>query len=59
MKGHKLLLYVIGAIVAILAVVTAIVIFRNEIAYLFSELKDKIDEKRHRHNGEYADYADV
>ena len=59
MKGTKLVLCALCAFVTIVAAVTAIIIFRNEIAYFFADVKDKIDEKRVRRNGEYADYADM
>ena len=59
MKGQKLLLCAICAFVTVAAAVTAIIIFRNEIAYFFVDIKDKIDDKRFRRNGEYADYADI
>jgi hypothetical protein len=59
MKGTKLVLTALCAFVTVVAAVTAIVIFRNEIAYFFTDIKDKIDEKRVRRNGEYADYADM
>ena len=59
MKGNKLLLCAVCAFVTVVAAVTAVVIFRNEIAEFFAEIKDKIDIKRFRRNGEYADYADM
>lgn len=59
MKGSKVLIYAVCAFVTVAAAITAIVIFRNEIAYFLADIKDKIDEKRLRRNGEYADYADV
>ena len=59
MKGNKLILCAVGAFVAVAAAVTAIVIFRNEIADFFVDIKDKIDFKRFRRNGEFADYADM
>ena len=59
MKGSKILVYAICAIVTVAAVVTAIVIFRNQIADFFVEIKDKIDIKKLRRNGEFADYADM
>ena len=59
MKGNKLLLYAVGAFVAVAAAVTAILIFRNEIAEILADVKDKIDFKRFQRNGEFADYADV
>ena len=59
MRCTKLLLCAICTFMTIIAAVTAIVIFRNEIAFFFVEMKDRIDEKRLRRNGEYADYADI
>ena len=59
MKCNKLLLCAICAFVTVVAAVTAIIIFRNEIAELFVEIKEKIDINRFRRNGEYADYADM
>ena len=59
MKGHKLILCAICVVVTIIAAITAIVIFRNEIAEFFVDVKGKFDEKRIQHNGEYADYADI
>ena len=58
MKGKKIILYTICALVAIGAAVMAIIIFRNEIARFFVDIKDKIEEKRFHSNAEYADYAD-
>ena len=59
MKNNKLLFGAICALLAAITVVVAIVIFRNEIADFFLTLKSKIDVKKLRHNGEYADYADM
>ena len=59
MKGTKLVLCALCAFVTVVAAITAIIIFRNEIAYFLADIKDKIDEKRLRRNGEYADYADI
>lgn len=59
MRGIKILLYAICAIATIVAAVLAIVIFKNEIACFFADIKEKIDEKKLHRNGEYADYADV
>ena len=62
MKGHKLLICAIGAAIAIVAAVTAIIIFRNEIAEFFLDVKEKVEKVGHkvlRRNGEYSDYADV
>ena len=59
MKGNKLLVCVVCTIVAVAAAVTAIVIFRREIAEFFADVKDKVDIKKFRRNGEYADYDDI
>ena len=59
MKGYKLIICAVCAFVAVAAAVTAIIIFRNEIAEFFVDIKSKIDEKRIQHNGEFADYADI
>ena len=58
MKGAKLVVCAVCAIVAIGAAIAAIVIFKDQITYFIADIKDKIDEKRYRRNGEYADYAD-
>ena len=57
MKGHKLLLSLIGIFVTLVAVVTVVIIFKNEIVDFFVALKDKFDEKRA--GGEFSDYADM
>ena len=59
MKGNKLLLCAICAFVTVVAAITAFFIFRNEIAEFFVDIKEKIDFKRFKRNGEYADYADM
>ena len=60
MKGSKIILSTICVLVTIAAAITAILIFRNEIAFFLAEAKEKIDEKKwFKRNGEYADYADV
>jgi len=60
MKCSKIILYAVCTFVAVVAVITAIVIFRNEIACVLSDIKEKIDEKKlFSRNGEFADYADV
>jgi len=58
MRGTKTLLCAICTLLTIIAAITAIVIFRNEIAYYFVDMKDKFDEKKYRRDSEYADYAD-
>jgi len=59
MKGTKLILTAVCACLTIIAAATAIIIFRNEIAFFFMDIKDKIEDKRFRRNGEFADYADI
>ena len=59
MKGNKLILCAVCVFVTIVAAITAIVIFRNEIAEFFEDFKLRLDEKKFRQNGEYADYADM
>ena len=55
MKGNKLLFAAIAAFVFIAAAVTAIYIFRNEIADFFVDIKARIDEKLISNNGEYVE----
>jgi len=45
MRGNKLIFAAIAAFVFIAAAVTAIYIFRNEIADFFVDIKARIDEK--------------
>jgi len=59
MKGHKLIVYAICVFITVTAAITAIAIFRNEIAEFFVDIKSKIDEKKQQSAGEYADYADI
>ena len=59
MKGYKLVLCVVCAAATIVAAITAIVIFRNEIACYCADLKEKLNAKVLKRNGEYADYADI
>jgi len=59
MKGFRIFLCVVCSCITVIAVVSAIVIFKNEIACFFADLKGMFDEKRIRNNGEYADYADM
>jgi len=55
MKGNKLLLTAIAAVVFIAAAVVAIYLFRNEIADFFVDIKSRIDEKMMNSNGEYVE----
>jgi len=59
MKGYKLMLCAACAFITVIAAITAIVIFRNEIIDFVVDVKDKVGCKILRRNGEYADYADV
>jgi len=59
MKGKKLLLYAVCAFVTVAAAIAAIFIFKDEIVELLAEIKEKVDFKRFRRNGEFSDYADV
>jgi len=56
MKSNKLIFAAIAAFVFIAAAVTAIYIFRNEIADFFVDIKARIDEKLlGGNNGEYVE----
>ena len=60
MKGYKLVLCAVCAFITVLAAITAILIFKNEIIDFFVDVKEKVGSKILRRNGgEYADYADV
>ena len=56
MKDNKVLVYAICGFVAVAAAITAIYLFRNEIADFFVDVKARIDEKRLASTG--AEYAD-
>ena len=55
MKGSKILVAAVAAIVFIAAAVVAIYIFRNEIADFFVDIKARIDDKLQHLNEEYVD----
>ena len=60
MKKPGIFLFALCAFLTVVAAVTAIIIFRNEIVLILSDIKDKVEEKGlFRRNGEFADYADV
>ena len=59
MKISKLVFSFMCVFVAIIAIVTAIVIFRNEIADCCANFKEKFNRKNCCGNGEYSDYADI
>ena len=53
--NNKILVYAICGFVTVAAAVTAIYLFRNEIADFFVDIKARIDEKRLSAGAEYAD----
>jgi hypothetical protein len=55
MKGNKLIIPAIAAFVFIAAAVTAVYLFRNEIADFFVDIKSRIDEKLLTANDEYVE----
>ncbi|MCL2366083.1 MAG: hypothetical protein FWC75_03440 [Oscillospiraceae bacterium] len=55
MNNNKILIYAICGFVAVAAAVTAVYLFRNEIADFFVDIKARIDEKRLGSAGEFAD----
>ena len=61
MKDTKVLIYAIGACVALIAAVAAIVIFKSRITEFFFSLKEKLEETvaLRRCSSEYKDYADI
>jgi len=59
MREYKLIICAIGVGVALVAAVTAVMVFRNEIIDFFVGLKDTIEDKRFSRRTEYADYADM
>ena len=59
MKGSKLILVAVGAFVAVAGAVVAIYVFRNEIAYFFADIKDKVNEKLlKRGDGDLEDFVE-
>jgi len=58
MRGVRLVLYALCVLLTIVAAIAAVVMFRNEIAGFFVDIKNKINEKRFRNSGEYEDYVD-
>jgi len=61
MKDTKVILYAVGACIALIAAVAAIVIFKNRITEFFFTLKDKLEDTvaLRRCSSEYKDYADI
>jgi hypothetical protein len=58
MKGSKILIIAIGGFVAVAGAIVAIYVFRNEIAYFYADIKEKINEKLSKDNTEFADYVE-
>ncbi len=61
MKELKWIFWLVAALLAMAAAVTAIIVFRNELIDLCIDLKGKLQEKKAAlfTKEEYADYADV
>ena len=61
MKSTKIIFYAVGACIALIAAVAAIVIFQSKIVEFFVSLKDKLEETvaLRRCSSEYKDYADI
>ena len=59
MNGNKILVFAICGFVTVVAALSAIYLFRNEIADFFVDIRARIDEKMMRREGEYADYEDA
>ncbi|MDR0862073.1 MAG: hypothetical protein LBN30_04800 [Oscillospiraceae bacterium] len=61
MKVSKLILALVGAVLAIAAAVSLIVVFHAEIAAYIQNIKDKALLKKDTilHADEFTDYADV
>jgi cytochrome c-type biogenesis protein CcmE len=60
MKSTKIIIIAVGAFVAVAAAVIAIYVFRNEIAYFFADIKEKIEQKLLKRGGgtEFAEFVD-
>ncbi|MDR2356663.1 MAG: hypothetical protein LBD92_01055 [Oscillospiraceae bacterium] len=65
MRGYKLVLCALGAVVTVFVAVVAISVFKNEIVDFFTAAADAIldrvggDPSSVRKKSEYTDYADV
>jgi hypothetical protein len=64
-KGCRLIIFAAGAIIAVLAAVVAIAVFKNEIVDFITAATDSVLEKLSgksasaRKKSEYTDYADI
>ena len=61
MKANKIIFYAIAAFVVVAAAVAAVVMFKDQIADFFVEVKDKIESKKSLifRIDETEDYADM
>jgi hypothetical protein len=61
MNNNKWIFVAIAVFSAVAAVITTIIIFRQEIMECLLDLKDKIDQKKTTlfNKEEFSDYADV
>lgn len=65
MRGFRLVLFAAGALIAVVAAVMAVTVFKNEIVDFVTAVTDKVLEKIggksviSRKNSEYTDYADI
>ena len=57
--SRKFWIIAICSFVAVAAAVSAIYIFRNEIADFFVDIKEKIDFKKLRRKDDFEDFADM
>ena len=57
--SKKVWVIAICAFIGVAAAITAIYIFRNEIADFFVDIKEKIDFKKLRRKDDFDDFADV
>ncbi len=57
----KTIIMIIGAVVAVAAIVTLAVIYRDRLVSVCGDIRDKITAKKNKiiHADEFADYADV
>ena len=60
MKNKKSIIGIISAVVVIVAAITAIIVFRQEICDFFTSLKEKADSKKSKFTPEeFEDFADI
>jgi hypothetical protein len=59
MKSTKIIIITACAIVAVVGAITAIIVYRNEIANLISDFTAKVEGKIKKRKGDFADFEDV